>query len=92
MSQLLPTHSFCQFTEEELLPWVIKKFMEHVETLDLLTSTDDLTEREIISVVALLDVDEDTLLSVVQNVPRDKEYIIKCRNNARSLLDATITV
>ncbi len=92
MSQLLPIHCFCQYTEEELLPWVIKKYLEHVETLDLLTSTDDLTEREIISIVALLDVDEETLLTVMKNVPRDKEHIIKCRNNARSLLDAAVPV
>jgi len=87
MEEILPTHCYCQYTEEELLPWVRKRYQEHRETIDLLTSTDDFSQKEMISIVALLDVDEATLLAMMKNVPRDDDHIIECRNNARLLLN-----
>ena len=58
-----PHHCFCEVPEAELRPWVEKRYIEEIPTIKLLHSTDDPHQREIISIVALLDVDEGTSIS-----------------------------
>ncbi len=81
-----PHHCFCGFPDEKIQPWITKKFVEQIDTVDLLNSTTDPEEREIISIVALLDVDEETLLKIMDQVPMPKEHIIDCRQHAKDML------
>ncbi len=81
-----PTHCFCQIPEEELQPWVTKRYREHHSTMELLRSTDDAHQKEIISIVALLDVDDATLLEMMGNVDLPEHHIIHCRQNVKAML------
>jgi hypothetical protein len=81
-----PTHCFCQIPESELRPWVGKRYQEKKPTLELLHSTDDPHEREIISIVAMLDVDEESMLSMMGNVEMPEHHIIHCRQTVKQML------
>ena len=81
-----PTHCFCQVPDEELRPWVLKRYVEHNSTLDLLKSTDDPHEKELISIVALLDLDDDTMLRMMGDVDMPEHHILHCRLNVKQML------
>jgi len=81
-----PTHCFCQMPDADLRPWVIKRYVEGRSTLELLENTDDPYERELISIVALLDVDDETLLEIMGDVRLPQHHILHCRENARRIL------
>jgi hypothetical protein len=81
-----PTHCFCQVPNEELRPWVIKRYVEHCSTLDLMKSTDDPHQKEVISIVALLDIDDDTMLEMMGNVDLPEHHIIHCRQSVKQML------
>ncbi|MDP6491074.1 MAG: hypothetical protein QGH42_10280 [Kiritimatiellia bacterium] len=81
-----PTHCFCQVADEEMRPWVEKRYVEHVPTMALLQSTDDPHQKEVISIVSMLDVDNDTLLSMMGDVDKPDHHIIHCRENVRRML------
>jgi hypothetical protein len=81
-----PTHCFCQIPEAELRPWVIKKYVEERSTIELINSTNGPREKEIISIVATLDLDEDTMLELMGGVDRPTHHIIHCREDIKRLL------
>jgi len=81
-----PTHCFCEVPTEEMRPWVEKRYNEHVPTMQLLASTDDPHAKEIISIVAMFDVDEETLLGVMGGVDKPGHHIIHCREDVRRML------
>jgi hypothetical protein len=83
-----PEHCFCQLPSEELKKWAAKRFCEHISTMDLLSSTDDSAEREMISAVALLDVDQETMLKMMGDVDMPEHHIIHCLENLRDTIDA----
>ena len=45
-------------------------------------------EKEIISIVALLDVDDDTMLDMMGDVDLPQHHIIHCRKNVKQMLQA----
>ena len=81
-----PTHCFCQIPDAELRPWVTKRYVEHRPTMDLIRSTDDPHEKELISIVALFDVDDDTMLEMMGTVDLPEHHILHCRQNVRKML------
>ena len=83
-----PTRCFCQFPSEDLKKWAYKRFCEHRSTIELLSSTDDPHEREMISAVALLDVDEEMMLKMMDKVDMPEHHIIHCLKNLRGMVDA----
>lgn len=89
MHILKPKHCFCEVSREELRPWVDKKYNEHIPTVDLINSTTDPHQKEIISIVALLDVDEETVIEMMGDVDKPTHHIIHCRENVRQLLGLT---
>jgi hypothetical protein len=84
--QIHPTHCFCQVPNEELKTWAKKRYEEHRSTLELMNSTEDPHEKEIISIVALLDVDEESMLNMMGDVDLPTHHIIHCRHNVKSIL------
>ena len=86
-SKLLhPTHCFCHFSEDELRPWVVRKFRDHISTTDLLRSTTDPHEREIVSIVSLLDVDEATLSQMMGDINMTGHQVLHCREKVKKML------
>jgi hypothetical protein len=81
-----PTHCFCQVSDEEMRPWVERRYVDHVPTMELLQSTDDPHQKEVISIVSMLDVDNDTLLNMMGDVDKPDHHIIHCRENVRRML------
>jgi len=81
-----PHHCFCEIPDVELRPWVEKKYKNHLSTLELIKSTDDPHQKEIISIVALFDVDEKTLIQMMGNVNKPNHHIIHCRENVKHML------
>ena len=80
------SHCFCDIPEVALRPWVDRKYRENRSTVELLQSTDDPRQREIISIVALFDVDEKTLLEMMGDVNRPDHHIIHCRDYVKQTL------
>lgn len=66
--------------------WARRRFIEKRPTVDLLASTDDPCEKEIIGIVALLDVDEAALLNLMGNVNLPEHHILHCRENVKKML------
>ena len=85
-----PTHCFCMISDSEMAPWIIKKYRDHISTLDLMLSTTDPHEKEVISIVALIDVDDTVMLRMMQNVDRTDEHILECRLQAKELVETII--
>ena len=83
---LHPTQCFCEFPVEELRNWAQKRYREHISTMDLLRSTGNAHEKEVISAVALLDLDEGTMLSLMGDVNMPEHHLIHCRLQVREML------
>ena len=56
--------------------------------MELLSSTDVPAEREMVSAVALLDVDRETMLKMMGGVDMPEHHIIHCLENLRGIVDA----
>jgi hypothetical protein len=82
-----PKRCFCQFLFEELKKWARKRYCERRSTVDLLSSTNDPKEREIISAVALLDVDEQTMLKMMGGVDKPEHHILHCLGHLRGVIE-----
>ncbi len=89
-----PQHCFCQVSESELLFWAKRRYLENVPTVDLLYTTDDPHEREVISIVSMLDIDEGTMLELMGDVDMPDHHIVHCRENVKKMLglDAVMPV
>ena len=81
-----PHHCFCEVPNDELRPWVDKRYKEHIPTIVLIRSTDDPRQKEIISIVALFDVDEKSMLELMGDVDKPEHHIIHCRENVKHML------
>lgn len=81
-----PHHCFCEIPDAELRPWVEKRYGEKIPTVELIRATDDPREKEIISIVALLDVDEKSMLKLMGDVNQSEHHIIHCRENVKQML------
>ena len=83
---MAPSHCFCEIPDDEMRPWVEKKFRDHQTTVELINSTDDAHQREIISIVGLFDVDEETMLEMMGGVDKPTHHIIHCREQVKQML------
>ncbi len=75
----------CNIDSSELKLWIQKRFFEGYSTMELLTSA-TAEERLIISIVALVDVDDDALCEMIKGKDYFNENILSCRRNAKNLL------
>lgn len=83
-----PQYCFCHVSRGELKKWAIKHYCEHYSTIDLLASTNDPHEKEAISIVALLDVDEEMVLKMMGDVNKSEHHLIHCRESVRAIVKA----
>ncbi len=57
--------------------------------MDLLTlAGNNKYDREVISIVALLDVNENTMISMMGDVDKPEHHIIECRANVKQMVSA----
>ena len=55
--------------------------------MELLHSTNDPHQKELIGIVGLIDVDEATMLSLMGNVDKPDHHLIHCRQKVKGSLD-----
>jgi len=83
-----PTKCFCQISSERLRQWIIERYIRNRPTIDLLDSVSDPLDKEAITVVALVDADDHTLLKMMGDVDLPDHHILHCRENAKKLIEA----
>ena len=81
-----PQHCFCQIPDSELMHWAKMRYLEQIPTLDLLDATDDPHEKEVISIVSMLDLDEDTMLELMGDVEMPTHHIVHCCARVKKML------
>ena len=84
---LKPEKCFCQIPGDDLQKWAEKRFYENRETIDLLSEAKSDYEKEIVSIVSLLDIDDTTMIEMMGDVDKPTHHILECRRNVRELLN-----
>lgn len=82
-----PTHCFCEVPLEELRFWATKHFHDHIPTMELLHSTTNPHEKEVISMVAMLELDDDTMVRLMGQINRTDQHILTCRHRIQQMLE-----
>jgi len=86
-----PHYCYCQLPMERLLTWVRRK-LAGATTLELMHVAHDDLDREMVAVVALLDVDEATLAEAMGNINTPEHSAWHCRQALlQRLADAKIS-
>lgn len=83
---LKPQQCFCEIPSQELIFWAKKRYEEHILTVDLLNTTNDPHEREVIGVVGCLDIDDETFLKIFENVPKSEQHLLHCRESIKTMI------
>ena len=81
-----PRHCFCEVPIEELKRWADKRYREQIPTIELLEQAENAHDKEVIGIVAMFDVDEQTMLQLMGDVDKPDHHIIHCRQNVREML------
>lgn len=81
-------HCFCQIPLTDLKKWAYEKFVQKKTTAELLAMAQSDYECELATVVALLDVDSQTLNRVLCHRTRPNCNLEKCRTMVREWLIA----
>lgn len=81
-----PQVCFCQVPEPELRFWMRKRYIEGISTIELINSTDNPHEREVISIVSMLDLDEEEMLGLMGDVEKPLHHIVHCREKLKRML------
>lgn len=82
-----PSRCFCQIPDKEFKKWLIKRYRDGIQTAELMASTDDPHERELIGIVALFDVDDEKMMQMMGNVNLPEHHILHCRDNIRAMIE-----
>jgi hypothetical protein len=81
-----PSHCFCEIATEELQFWAHKRYREHIPTMELLHSTEDRHAKEVISMIDLLELDDDSMLRMMEHVEMPEDHIINCCHHTQQIL------
>jgi len=83
-------HCFCQIPLAELEKWFIKHYEQGVPTMELLASAANAHEREVISIVAMFELDDVNMLRLMGDVNLPEHHILHCREHFREKLKQCI--
>ncbi len=85
-----PTSQFCigKYDIREFLPIVQKKFVDGFSTVELLKETQNDEEKHKIAIVALLDLDEETVMRMLSDNKNGNGdfHLLSCRNWLKKML------
>ena len=70
--------------------WFRRRYVDEVPTIQLLEKATNEREREAITAIAMLDLDEETMLSLMGDVNMPHHHIIHCRTQFFDLLKKSI--
>jgi len=77
---------FCQIPFDELEKWFNKHYQQGIPTLELLALAANAHEREVISIVAIFELDDASVLQLMGNVNLPEHHILHCREHFREKL------
>lgn len=77
---------FTDFPLSELRDWMIMRYIDHIPTVELIHLAKNVEEREEIALVSLLDLDDDTLFSIMPMSEISDRQIMVWREIAYQLL------
>lgn len=81
------TTCYCQIPMKKLLELVRMRFVENIQTEELMKQMKTEKEREYLATVALLDVSEKDLIHMVEaEKPDQLRHFLDCRVHAREIL------
>lgn len=80
-----PSRCFCTIPADAVRPWIVRRFIEKRSTIELLRSTSDAAEKKIITMVAMLDLDDETVRDLMRNVRQTGDHILACRKRVKIL-------
>ena len=80
-----PSRCFCAIPEDAVRPWIVRRYVEQRPTLELLRSTNSAEEKAIITMVALLDLDDRTVLNLMRNAGQTDDHVLACRRRVKRL-------
>ena len=81
-----PSRCFCQIPLQELKVWFERHYVQGIPTVELLGSAATAHEREVISIVALFELDDLVVLKLMGDVNLPEHHILHCREYFRAKL------
>lgn len=81
---------FCQFEMSALKRIIRRKYVDKVPTIELLRRASSAEERELVSIVALLDVSEEDLNGSLGHLVRPGCDLVACRSHVKQWLEAML--
>lgn len=79
-------HCFCQIPLADLTKWFNKRYQQGVPTLELLAEASNAYEREVIAIVAMFELDDESVLQLMGDVNLPEHHILHCREYFRDTL------
>ncbi len=67
-----PFQYFCRYDLDELCQLAYRKFVDHIPTVQLMQQAHDRHAREEVGIIALLDVDDDTVVQMMPGLTADE--------------------
>jgi len=81
-----PSKCFCQIPAEKIRRWLVERYVNNRETLELLNVAEETIDKEAILAVALIDVDDHSLLQMMGDVDLPDHHILHCREETKKIL------
>lgn len=77
----------CSLSLDELSYWAEKRYIERVSTVELIKLAKTDKDKEIITIVGMLDVDDESLSKIGEEIDEHDCNIFSCRDKLRKLLE-----
>jgi len=77
---------FCKIPITDLEKWAHEKYVQGKNTLQLLDEAENDYDKELITIIAMLDVQEDSLDAMLGHQTKDTCNLDACRNTVREWL------
>ncbi len=88
-----PSRCFCKYDADELKEVAYKKIIQKVPTLELLGSAKSQREKELISVVAMLDLDDNVAeIMIREKMSAESCDVLGCREGLKQRLLKLISI
>lgn len=80
-------HCFCHHSPLNISKWIKRRYIDKIPTVELINNAESKNDIEVISLVGLIDVPENDLLTAMSDVDKETSHILGCRASAVKMLD-----
>jgi len=81
-----PNRCFCTIPPSELIPWMQEKYVKGLSTMELMQKAVTPRDRELVTIIAMLDVDEKELDRMLHHQTKPGCNLKHCRDAVKKLL------